>query len=71
MVSWNVRSLGESSKRDLIRKNLGLIEVDWVGLQEIKLRSVDRWLVNQICGRGDWGFCFSASIGSARALLCC
>lgn len=71
LVSWNVRGLGETSKRALIRRDLGAVRDGWIALQETKLYSVDNWLVNQIRGQGEWGFCFLGSVGSAGGILCC
>lgn len=53
LVFWNVRSLGDVSKRALVRQDLGDIRARWVTLQETKLRVVDGWLVKQICEQED------------------
>lgn len=38
IVSWNVRGLGDVSKRLLFRRDLGMIRAGWIALQETKLR---------------------------------
>lgn len=32
---------------------------------------VDYFMVNQVCGRGNWGFCFFASESLVGGILCC
>lgn len=59
--SWNVWGLGDPHKRYNVRKDLGSIKADWLALQESKLGTMDRYLVQQICGQRDWGFAVSAS----------
>lgn len=54
-----------------MKKDLCSIRADWVALEETKLRSVDSYFVQQICGQKNWGFVFSASIGAARGILYC
>lgn len=41
------------SKKTIVKRDLGAVKVNWVALQETKLRIVDRSVVNQVCGRGD------------------
>lgn len=41
-----------------------------MALQETKLRVVDRSIVNWVCGHGDWGFSYSASVGAVGGILC-
>lgn len=63
--------LGEVPKRTLVRRDLGVIRVGWVALHDTKLRFADSQLVNQIYGRGDWGFGFSAFRGLVEGILYC
>lgn len=56
IVPCNVQGLGNPIKRSFIRKDLGLINMDWVTLQETKFRLEVRYMVEQICGKKDWSF---------------
>lgn len=55
-------------KRARNKCHLENITNGWVSFQKTKLCSVDRFAVNQLCGRGDWGFSFAASSGSGGEL---
>lgn len=58
IVSRNVRGLGGFQKRSFVRKDLRSIRVDWVAVQESKLRSLDNFVVQRIYGKRDWGYNF-------------
>lgn len=55
---------GVALMKDFVRNKLSFMRSGWVGLQEMKLRVVDCGVVRQVCGRGDWGFVFSAVVGA-------
>lgn len=54
----------------MVSRDLGVIKVGWITLHETKLPSVDSYMMNQVCGWSDWGFSFSALIGSAGGIIC-
>lgn len=48
-----LRDLGDVSKKAIIKRDHGVVRVNWVALQEIKLCKVDSYVVNQVCGCRD------------------
>lgn len=69
IVSWNVRALGATSKKRLVKDALIKYQPDIVIHQETKCRWVDREIVKEI-----WSFCFvgwsfQSSAGSADSRL--
>lgn len=57
-------------KKFLIRRDLKEFRVRWAGLQETKLQSIDKGVVDRECGRGDWSFVYSVLPCSSGGLLC-
>lgn len=71
VITWNVKGLGNRSKRGRIKRDLRSIRARWITLQETKLSLVDGFIISQLCGRGNWGFSFSPSAEAAWGVVYC
>lgn len=70
ILSWNIRGLGKKEKRRKLKKMLRDREVDFLFLQETKLKSTNNFFIGSIWGHSDFGYMEVDSVESSGGLLC-
>lgn len=70
LLSWNIRGLGKNEKKGMLKKLLRVRNVDFLLIQESKLRSVNNFFVNSIWGHSSFGFFEVETNESKGGLLC-
>lgn len=71
IIFWNVRGVGNPSKRRKIKDALIELHPDMFGIHESKLNVVDSCIIAQLCGWPDVGFAFSPSLEHVGGLIVC
>lgn len=71
IVSWNVRGMGNLSKRHRIKEVLLDVLPDFIAFQESKPEVVESSTIAQLAGWSDFSFAYSLSINRASGLICC
>lgn len=69
LISWNVRGLGDRTKRALVKDLLSRVNLDLVCLQEARLAGFDRRLVKSIWSSHHVGWISLDAFNSANSIL--
>lgn len=70
IMSWNVRGLGKREKRGKLKKLVRDRKIDILFLQETKLKSVNKFLIDTFWGHCDYDFMAMDAMESAGGILC-
>lgn len=69
IISWNIRGMGSYVKKNFLRKLIKRRRPDLIFVQETKLESLDRFVVQKLWGNGSFEFVCSNSIGASGGLM--
>lgn len=70
ILSWNIRGLGRKEKRGRLKKLLRDRGVDFLLLQESKLKTVNNFFIKSIWGHSEYDFLEVDANVSAGGLIC-
>lgn len=65
IISWNIRGFGSSVKKRFVSKLIKKRKPDMILIQETKMESIDRFIVQKLWGNGDFEFAFSEASGAS------
>lgn len=69
LVSWNVRGLNSPAKRKALREFVDSCKPAILCIQELKLDTVDQFLIMQCCGPAYVGFSYLPAIGTRGGII--
>jgi len=69
LLSWNVRGLNDSRKRDVIKSFLREWRYDLICLQETKLEAVSLFVIRSLWGNFSAGFDFLKAEGASGGII--
>ena len=69
LMFWNVRGLGKTHRRSLVRDHVLSESLDLIALQETIKQSFDDWELKDLAGNIDFNWIWNPSRGHSRGLI--